>query len=96
MSRASDWAETYRQSRCDTLKINELRPPNSPWVYLIEKGVFLHFAVTDQGWPYLIIGDNTSSPPIIETELKWNGLPKLLETARWILDTFGDETQPKI
>lgn len=98
MSRASDWAETYRQSRYDTSQIKEQRPPKSPYTYLIGTGAsFLHFTVTDEGWPYLIIQDNKESPPLVASEIKWEGdLDKLLETARWLLDTFGEPAQPKI
>ena len=94
MSRASDWATTYVQSRYETSKVKEQRPPQSPYTYLIGHGVFLHFTVTDEGWPHLIIQDNQKSPPIVASEIKWeDDLRKLLETARWLLDTFGDETQ---
>ena len=93
MSRASDWAETYWQSQCNTSKVKEQRPLGSPYTYLIESGVFLHFTVTDEGRPHLIIRDNKESPPIVASEITWGGdLQKLLETARWLLDTFGDET----
>ena len=93
MSRATDWAKTYWQSRCDTSKVKAQRPPGSPWTYLIGNGLFLHFTVTDEGWPHQAIQDNEESPPIVASEIKWEGdLRNLLETARWLLDTFGDET----
>ena len=84
MSKASEWAKKLADASLVVEKTMEERPQPSPQVYVSGLNN-IYFAVDTEGHPLMYVDTKPH-------DIRWaEDFKRLLDLARWILDTFGEE-----
>ena len=90
MSKASKWAKALTLAREALLDEKTRRPKGPPDVYIVGRAQRLRFYITESGDPSVIYL-NTKDEVLAGGDITWaEDRQKLLEAARWILDTFSE------